>query len=223
MTSRHIMMLALPLALAPLDARADFDRLASINLYVTEPSYLGANDPRYAAIDEGSCADLVSEPVEGLTYVWVVTSREGGWDDGDPYADPGLYLITFGIEHSGVDVLGYVTTSGLSASFDFGFPGSEGVGHISWGGECYGPPGGESARAGLFLLADGTSGRMALTPASAGHNLTGWLSCGLTLHEIHEENLGSIILGQTAEPVCADLLPVKETSWSAIRGLYRSY
>jgi len=209
--NRLLMTTLLALA-APAAVMADSD--VTINLYVTAPGYAG--DPQFVAIDEGRCADLTSDPIEGPAYVWAVISREGGFSD-----HGGLAAVQFGITWDDVAMEGWAVTQGNGVLAQHGeFPASGGGTGVSWpiGAECYQPE--ESARIGFFVVADGSHGTLQLTPF-LDDRAAGWLDCQLIEREIPVENLGGIDLAIGSEPVCATATPTDEVSWAAVKALYQ--
>jgi len=100
------------------DARAaDLDPCAFLNVVLTTPSYSGCSDPAFAELDGTPCRDLTSEPIEGLSFLWIIASQRDGFPNG-------LGGFQLGIRHS-LEATGWNLCSGGSEIKDPHWPASE--------------------------------------------------------------------------------------------------
>ena len=184
---------------------------ANFNIAVTQPSYGGCADPVFDFVDEATCSDLDLGPVAGPAFVWVITSREGGYPLGVGGAQ-------FGLEHdlSG----GWSLCTGGSEIPEDGWPASGTGNAVTWGGGCYEPVGG-NAKIGFVAVNDGDMGSIQVTAdPRIGQSL--YADCDAVLHDVCAENLGGGPLADLAV-ICGDNcagVPTESKSWSEIKSLY---
>lgn len=187
---------------------------ANVNVLITVPSYTGCADPNYDFIDAGFCEDLVSDPIPGGAFVWVVYSHQGGWADGIAGAQ-------FGIDYSGVDVQSWALCTGGAEIPEAGWPAAGTGNAATWAGGCYNPAAG-NARVGFFTVGDGSSGTMGVIP-DPRINDTQFTNCTTDLFSICAANLGSADLAGGTLPLCTNECggtPVEETSWGSIKSMF---
>ncbi len=190
-----------------------YDGDANLNVFLTVPSYAGCSEPEFEAIDAGSCADLVSEPTGGPGFLWCVASREGGFPDG-------IGGIQFGVEHDLGAGLPWSLCTGGSEIPEPGWPDSGTGNAITWSAGCYHPIG-FAARIGYLSPEPDDVGIIELTP-DPRIALAVYADCSAVLYEMCEANLGSAELADGTTPVCGENceIPIRETSWGAIKSLF---
>ncbi len=193
-------------------AQDDVD--ANMNVFITLPSYAGCGDPAFEAIDAGTCADLVSSPSGGPGFLWVVSSREGGYPDGIGGAQ-------FGLNHDLGGGQSWTLCTGGSEIPEPGFPDSGTGNAVTWAGGCYNPAG-SAARVGFISVALDAAGSLAVTgDPRIGEAV--YADCSALLYRICDRNLGGADLASGTNPICGDnceSTPVQETSWGAIKSLF---
>ena len=200
-------------------AQNDLDGEVNANLLITQPSYTGCDDPAFEFIDQGNCADLVSAPLGGQSFVWVVVSRNGGFISPNTGVE-GISAWQFGIDYAGVDIVTWTyCTGGLQAPED-GWPASGTGNAVTWGGACY-IPGGTNAKVGFFTLTDGSSGSMQIGP-DPRNNEAWWTDCETESYVVCNENLGGADLANGTAPICENncATPVEETTWGTIKSMF---
>jgi hypothetical protein len=197
---------------------AEQDVNTNLNPYIAPADY-GAQCA--ALLDDGDCGDLVSSlPVAGEAFVWVVASREGGFPQG-------VGGMQFGIEYSGLTVVGWTLCTGGSEISQAGWPDSGTGNAVTWSGGCYSSPG-TRARIGYISILDGSQGSFSVT-GDPRLNPVGveWADCDAVVWQLCVENLGGIAdLSAVGDvpPNCGDhcpIIPVEDHSWGQIKNLYR--
>ena len=212
--------LCLLAVLVPVAAVAqDLDGDVNANVLITGPSYTGCADPLFDFIEEGICQDLVSDPVGGQSFVWVVASRNGGFVNPDG-TQPGISAFQFGIGHAGADVLSWTLCTGGAEIPEEGWPGSGTGNAVTYGGGCYIPPS-SVAKVGFFTLADGASGSMDILP-DPRQNACWWTDCETTSYVVCDQNLGGADLANGTVPICENNCgtPLSETTWGTIKSMF---
>lgn len=222
--------LVLVALMVPAMALAQFDEQANINLVV------GAFDPTFcagpflAAAEAGTCADLSgTAPAAGPALMWVVVSREGGFN-GLPVGS--LQGAEFGITFDGaVAIQGwFLCTGGLEIGTAAPlWPFESGSGNAVTWGTCYAAPNGVAV-VGCFIVADASAGvggmALAFNPDSNG---AFWADCGnppgipVQVFSICDGNLGSTPDVSSTSSVCGDncgAVPVEAKSWGEIKALF---
>ena len=207
------LLLCLLALMLPLTAFAVTDELANINVVVTPASYGGCADG--AVFEAGTCADLVSSPVGGFAFVWIVLSNEGGFPNGVGGA-------RFGVEYDLVGaVIPWALCTGGSEISEDGWPASGTGNAVTWSGGCYDPPS-QVAVIGYLTADDGASGFCNVI-GDPRVGFAQYSDCLPTEFELCPENLGGCDLAVGCTPVCGDhceVTPVEEMSWGKIKSLY---
>ena len=207
--------LCLLVVLVPAAAVAqDLDGDLNANLLITLPSYTGCADPAFEFIDQSNCADLVSDPVPGGAFVWVVYSHAGGWGNGISGAQ-------FGIDYAGTDVQAWGLCTGGAEIPEDGWPAAGTGNAATWSGGCYNPAAG-NARVGFFTVGDGANGSMSVIP-DPRINDTQYSDCDTNLFSTCVQNLGSADLAGGTVPLCENDCggtPAEETTWGAIKSMF---
>ncbi len=188
------------------------DPAFNINLYITEPSYTGC-----LVFDDGEvgeCTNLVSDPVMGPAFVWVVVSRFQGFPIG-------IGGVEFGIQHDNITVLDWaLCTDGLQV-FGNDWPQSGGVTAITWTAGCYYPPG-DVAKTGYFIVEDASDGFMKILDDGFFQPRAVWADCIPAGFEIDPDQLGSAELSEGTEPTCyLGSTPVVASSWTAVKAHFK--
>lgn len=203
-------------ALIPATAAQAQDTLANMNLFITIPSYTGCADVLFDSIDSGDCSGLTSDGVDGTAFVWIVASREGGFNGG------GVGGAQFGVEHTGVETTGWTLCTGGSEIPEGTWPASGSGNAVTWGGGCY-DPAGSAAKIGFFGVNNGATGTMAVT-ADPRIAEALWASCDQTTYDICGDNLGGAELASGTTPGCGDLCeggtPTEGVTWSQVKALF---
>ncbi len=206
---RLVVLILIALAL-PMSVFAD-DWNANINVVLTTPEFAGCSGNHLGILESMVCEDLVSTPIEGIAFLWVVMS------DGDVFPD-GIGGIQFGIEHE-KDMQGWSLCTGGAEIPEDGWPASGTGNAATWGGGCYYPPG-ENAVVGFFTLNDGASGWMAITEdPRVGTAL--WSDCVPVSQDFAPELLGSLDNSTGGDPNCDEIAtPTIESSWGRVKAHY---
>ncbi len=204
-------MLLLAGLLIPIVAFAQTDANANLNVYLTNPDYAGCAAGVFAQIEASVCEDLVTAPISGPAFLWVVLS------DGDAYPD-GLGGCQFGVEHT-VQMDGWNLCTGGSEIAEEGWP-QTGTGNaVTWGGGCYDPTG-ENAVLGYFSLTTGDSGELTLT-GDPRIGVAMWSNCVPTSQDMYSSLLGGGDLAIGFDPNCEEQeVPTLRSTWGQIKAKY---
>jgi len=222
LTVRTVLLLVAALLTAPGaqaqlgEGVAPVDPMTSMNLYLAEPDYDGCG-----TFDEGAhddCDDLVVAPHPGLTFLWILISREDGYPQG-------VGGLGFGIAHSGIGTPGWQNCTGGTQFVSNDWPDSGSGIVIFWQDQCYFPPR-ENAKIGYFVIEDGASGMFAVIGNPLFNpQVVQWENCDFEIFDLCEGNLAAVELDSSFGPVCGDNCngptPVVETTWSRLKGQFR--
>ncbi len=207
----------------------ELDPKASINLYMTKPSYVGSQLLQNSdfPICE-SLRDLPEGSDDGI-FVWVFFCREGGLPYNGCEAIGG---VQFGIEYSPTVIVKEWTlaTGGLDIGEgdQWGLPDWPESGSsyaATWLGGAYVPPG-DCAKVGYFMIDFGSTGEMQITRHPVDEQAL-W-ACGclgeeIQCYKICKARLGRLDLETGVELVCGNQCPtpIVERSWGRIKAQYR--
>jgi len=187
---------------------------ANLNVLLTNPSYVGCSDPEFVQIDERVCSEIASGPIAGPAFLWLVTSREGGYD-------AGIGGVQLGLTHTLGSGLAWALCTGGSEIPEPGWPDSGTGDAATWAGGCY-HPAGQVARIGYLGLSLGDVGSIAITgDPRIGEAV--YADCLAELFSYCDGNLGRAELAEGTTPLCGDyceVVPVHDVSWGAIKSLY---
>lgn len=188
------------------------DPAASLNFWRSVPDYSGCESFDRVALDD--CTDLVSEPIAGDAYVWLVLSRVGG------FSEDGVYAVEFSIEYSGVDAQAFSGCGG--GAFDDDWPASGSWASMDFNfSECEVDT--EAIPIGFFYVTAGDEGTMAFGEHGAW-GAARYLSCeGPPYQDICAINQATVDLSQPITPRCVascDATPVATGSWGAVKAAY---
>ncbi len=195
--------------LLPAMSSAQYDWYANLNVVLTEPDYTGWETSILPKLEAMKCEDLVSAPIDGPAFLWVIMSDRTMYPDG-------IGGIQFGVRHQ-MSIDGWVLCTGGSETPEVGWPASGTGNAVGWAGDCYAPPG-ENAVVGFFLLSDGASGALMLTAdARVGEAL--WYNCIPITEMFYPEFLGGLDTSTSGNPNCHPT-PTAKSSWGRIKAHY---
>jgi hypothetical protein len=226
MKARTALALAAMLLLVFVPSKTSaFDPYAGLEPVLTAPSYAGCSNAYYAWLETGPCEDLVSEPMEGWAFLWVVMTEMLGFPQG-------LGGIQFGIEYGpGVSVNGWTLCTGGSETSEDGWPAS-GMGNaVTWPVGCYEPPD-TNAKIGYLVLEDGSAYDFVAITGDPRIGRAAYADCLPETYVICPPKLNCILLSDGGAPLCHSVdcggpppdceppTPAKEATWGGVKTLY---